>query len=217
MWVIKIGGSLLGSPELALWLDLIAKHGDGKVVIVPGGGLFADAVREAQLVSNMSDAAAHHLALLAMDQFGLLLADMNPALMLARSELEIAECGWQHRGIIWLPSKMVLAASKIPQNWQVTSDSLSAWLAAKLGATQLVLVKSKGLEAYAYPVYASGTAVSVQTLIQDELLDPQFSKFATAADMQVWLLNKRSHALFTQGFTTPALQQAAVAVDLERH
>ena len=51
MWVVKIGGSLLGSPELERWLEVVAKHGDGKIIIVPGGGLFANAVRDAQKIS----------------------------------------------------------------------------------------------------------------------------------------------------------------------
>ena len=55
-----------------------------------------------------------------------MLAGMNPALVTASSELEIAERGWQHRGIVWLPSKMVLADDSIPKNWEITSDSLSA-------------------------------------------------------------------------------------------
>ncbi|MFM2396170.1 MAG: hypothetical protein RLZZ434_752, partial [Pseudomonadota bacterium] len=76
LWVIKLGGSLLGSPALAHWLSLLAKHGNGKVVIVPGGSVFADAVRQAQSLSGVSDGLAHELALLAMDQFGLLLAGM---------------------------------------------------------------------------------------------------------------------------------------------
>jgi aspartokinase-like uncharacterized kinase len=45
MWVVKLGGSLLGSPELPRWLDTLVKISDGKVLIVPGGGMFADAVR----------------------------------------------------------------------------------------------------------------------------------------------------------------------------
>ena len=65
MWVVKLGGSLLGSPELIKWLALVAQHGDGKVVIVPGGGLFANSVREAQMITNVSDAVAHKMALLA--------------------------------------------------------------------------------------------------------------------------------------------------------
>jgi len=82
----------------------------------------------------VNDAVAHELALLAMDQFGLLLAGINPGIVTASSELEIAERGWQHRAIVWLPSKMVLADDSVPKNWHVTSDSLSAWLANKISA-----------------------------------------------------------------------------------
>ena len=48
MWIVKLGGSLLGAEELTHWLELLARYSDGKIIIVPGGGIFADAVREAQ-------------------------------------------------------------------------------------------------------------------------------------------------------------------------
>ena len=48
MWVIKLGGSLLSSESLKEWLSVIVKHGAGKLVIVPGGGIFADKVRDEQ-------------------------------------------------------------------------------------------------------------------------------------------------------------------------
>ena len=139
MWVVKIGGSLLGSPELERWLEIFVKYSDGNIIIVPGGGIFADAVREAQKLTKISDACAHKLAVLAMDQFGLLLANLNPLLATARTECEIDERTWQHRAIVWLPSHMVFADDSIPQSWDVTSDSLAAWLAKKLNAKQLVL------------------------------------------------------------------------------
>lgn len=142
MWVVKIGGSLLHSPHLKYWLNVIAEHANGQVIIVPGGGVFADAVREAQLVAELSDGVAHHLALQAMAQFGRLLAGLHPAYVTAKSELEIAERAWQHRPIIWLPTRMVLADESIPKNWQVTSDSLSVWLSHKINAAGLVIVKS---------------------------------------------------------------------------
>ena len=205
MWVVKLGGSLLGSPELARWLDVVVKFGDGKVVIVPGGGLFADSVREAQQVSNVSDAVAHELALIAMDQFGILLAGMNPALATASSELEIAERGWQHRGIVWLPSQMVLVDDSIPKNWQVTSDSLSAWLANKIGAEQLILVKSKPLTRYQTEIPTAS-----QSLIEDELIDCQFVEFVSSEkqgqDYQSWALNKADYTLFEQGFNLQKLE-----------
>ena len=109
-----------------------------------------------------------------MDQFGLLLAGLNTELVTASSELELAERGWQHRGIIWLPSKMVLADASIPKSWEVTSDSLSAWLANKLGAEQLILVKSQRL----MPNQKT-TPTVLQDLIDDELIDSQFVNFSS--------------------------------------
>ena len=200
---------MLGELELAHWLDILVKYGDGKVVVVPGGGLFADAVREAQQLTNISDAMAHKLALLAMDQFGLLMAGINPALATASSELEIAERGWQHRGIVWLPSKMVLADGSIPQNWQVTSDSLSAWLANKLGATQLMLVKSKSLIAYQEML-----SIPLQKLVEDELVDNQFVEFAIGKKYQTWLLNKMDYNIFEQGFKLKKLEEKGLLVNI---
>ena len=207
MWVIKLGGSLLGSEELSHWLNLIAKHGNGKVVIVPGGSVFADAVREAQKRSGVNDAVAHKLALLAMDQYGQLLAAMNPNLVTASSELELAECGWQHKGVIWLPSRMALADASIPKNWHLTSDSLSAWLANKLGAEQLVLVKSKTLNTY----QASAT---LQTLVHDDLVDSEFAAMASRSVFDSWLLHKTDYAVFEQGFHIARLKEKALLVDI---
>jgi aspartokinase-like uncharacterized kinase len=212
MWVVKIGGSLLGSPELARWLDLFVKFSDGKVIIVPGGGLFADAVRKAQAQSNINDAVAHKLAVLAMDQFGLLLAGMNPGLATASSELEIAERTWQHRGIVWLPSKMVLADDTIPQNWQVTSDSLSAWLANKIGAEQLVLVKSRQL-----PAYEKTTSMPLQKLVEDELIDRQFIDFATGQNYKIWALNKINCNLFEHGLNLQKLEEKGLHINITLH
>ncbi|HPV31752.1 MAG TPA: uridylate kinase [Methylotenera sp.] len=201
MWVVKLGGSLLGAPELANWLETLVKFSDGKVVIVPGGGLFANAVREAQQIANVSDALAHQLALLAMDQYGLLLTGLNPALVTARSELEISERGWQHRAIVWLPSKMVLADDTIPKNWEITSDSLSAWLANKLGAEQLILVKSKALLAY-----QTNARTRLQHLVDDELIDKQFINYIHGQSYQTWVVNKADYAIFAQGVNVDALQ-----------
>lgn len=210
MWVVKLGGSLLGSPELPRWLDTLVKISDGKVLIVPGGSVFADAVRHAQQDSKINDAVAHHLALLAMDQFGLLLAGMHPCLVTASSELEIAERGWQHRGIVWLPSHMVLADENVPKNWQVTSDSLSAWIANKIGSEQLVLVKSKDLSAY-----EKSTPVTMQTLIADGLVDQAFAGFGAAANANIWILNKLDHHVFEKGLNLERLQQHALTVGKE--
>lgn len=212
MWVVKLGGSLLGSPELTRWLEILVKFSNGKIIIVPGGGLFANSVREAQQISNTSDAVAHQLALLAMDQFGILLAGMNSDLSTASSELEIAERGWQHRGIVWLPSKMVLADESIPKNWQVTSDTLSAWLANKLGVEQLILVKSKSLIAY-----QEEAPNRLQQLVDDEVVDSQLINYIVGKGYQTWVLNKADYTLFEQGFNALRLKEKGLIINTTSH
>jgi aspartokinase-like uncharacterized kinase len=207
MWVVKLGGSLLGTPELARWLETLIRVSDGKIVVVPGGGILADAVRDAQKLSSVSDEVAHELALIAMDQFGLLLAGMNPGLVTASSELEMAERGWQHRAIVWLPSKMVMADESVPKNWQVTSDSISAWLANKISADQLVLVKSKSLKSY-----ANMASVSTQTLIQDELIDAGFADFYSEAQYGACVVNKEDFNLFKHGLDEPKLHAHGILI-----
>lgn len=206
VWVIKLGGSLLGSPALMHWLEQIHQHGDGRVVIVPGGSVFADAVREVQLISGIDDAVAHHLALLAMDQFGLLLAGIHDGLVTAASELELAERSYQHRGIVWLPSNMVMMDEDIPKNWYVTSDSLSAWLAKKINANHLVIVKSPNLLHYQSP-----QGVEVQQLMTDEIVDGQFDQFIDSA-FTTHLLWKGQVDLFQEGFDPGALQREGLLV-----
>ena len=196
MWVIKIGGSLLGSPELQRWLQIFAQYSDGTVVIVPGGGVFADAVREAQRLTKISDACAHRLAVMAMDQYGLLLANLNPLLATANSELEIAERTWQHRAIVWLPSKMVFSDDTISQSWDVTSDSLAAWLAQKLNAQHLLLIKSERPE---------GTVLSLKTLTDEGLVDEAFAQFVLNKSFDSWIIKKTDFVGFESGLNETTL------------
>ena len=198
MWVVKLGGSLLGQPELKTWLSLLARQSDGRIVIVPGGGVFADAVRTAQVVGGYDDATAHQMALLAMEQYGLVMRSLQPELVTASSELEIAERSWQHRAIIWMSSDMVLADETIPMNWDVTSDSLAAWLAHKIGADRLVLVKHTECLEQPLPIHR---------LIKDGVLDAGFAEFAAPLRCPINVFDKSDSTKFAAalaGGPTPA-------------
>jgi aspartokinase-like uncharacterized kinase len=146
LWVVKLGGSLAGGPELRGWLDALGVGG-GSIVLVPGGGSFADAVRTMQRRWSFSDATAHHLALLAMEQYGLMLAGLQPVLQPAASRAAILRLLGRGCVPVWLPVRMALDRPEIPQSWEVTSDSLAAWLAAALRADGLLLVKSVSVAA----------------------------------------------------------------------
>ncbi|OAM52891.1 uridylate kinase [Methylovorus sp. MM2] len=203
MWIVKLGGSLLGSPELNEWLEVLAHHGDGKVVIVPGGGLLADAVRESQRMSGCSDLVAHKMAVMAMDQFGVLMSGLNSELVTASNELEIAERGWQHRAIVWLPSEMVLADETIPTNWQVTSDSLAAWLASKLNAEHLILVKSERLDL---------DQISLERLTKEGFVDEHFGDYIVGKTFNTWVLGKQDHNIFHDKLSEEILTETGLPV-----
>ena len=96
---------------------------------------------------------------------------------------------------------MVLADDTIPKNWEITSDSLSAWLANKLGAEQLILVKSKSLLAY-----QTNAPTRLQHLVDDELIDKQFINYIHGQSYQTWVVNKADYAIFAQGVNVDALQ-----------
>lgn len=140
--VVKLGGSLLADPRLDEALRRLARPG---VVIVPGGGVFADAVRAAQGPLRFDEAAAHAMAILAMAQTAHLLHSRCPALRLAATPARIAATLAAGQPACWQPTGVPDAEV----GWHITSDSLAAWLARQLGAARLVLVKADGVPAAA--------------------------------------------------------------------
>jgi aspartokinase-like uncharacterized kinase len=138
--VVKLGGSYVMSPLLAGWLSAIGRAA-GRVVVVPGGGPFADAVRAAQPVMGFDDAAAHDMALMAMAQFGRGLVSLGRDFVFADSLWSVRDAVGLGRVPVWSPWPMLLGHPDIPQSWEVTSDSLAVWLGAALGASRVVVIK----------------------------------------------------------------------------
>lgn len=141
MIVLKIGGSLLSNAMLIQYLELASQKGQGQVVIVPGGGVFADQVRLTQKQWQYDDITAHYMAILAMQQMALLFQGLCPDLVVVNQVEAIRPALQQQRAVVWSPLTAELDAGGIPASWDVTSDTLAAWLAVKLAA-RLILLKS---------------------------------------------------------------------------
>jgi 5-(aminomethyl)-3-furanmethanol phosphate kinase len=108
---------------------------------VPGGGLFADAVRTAQRQAGLDDGLAHRLAIDAMSQMGAVFAALEPALVpVARADEWPALWG-SGRVPLWDARELKGGHPAIAESWNVTSDSLALHLATRLEAEALVLVK----------------------------------------------------------------------------
>ena len=159
--VVKLGGSVLSSPRLADLLDVLARIG-APLIVVPGGGPFADTVRDIQPQIGLSDAAAHKMAILAMEQTALALADIEPRLALCCDIAAIERAHRQGLAALWQPALMTFQAHDLPTSWDVTSDSLAAWLAIALGAAQLTLIKSVAV------------IPTPESWVADGLVDPYF-------------------------------------------
>jgi 5-(aminomethyl)-3-furanmethanol phosphate kinase len=179
MWVLKLGGSLYRTPELGAWLTALGSATQ-PLVVVPGGGPFADTVRQAQRDWSLSDVAAHRMAILGMQQMAYLLCDRQARFQCADS-IESMENALQAGKVpVWLPDRLLADAADIACAWDVTSDSLAAWLANRLQAEGLVLVKSAELD----PLRQS-----VIQLQRDGVLDGAFHRHAPAAP--AWVIQRR--------------------------
>jgi 5-(aminomethyl)-3-furanmethanol phosphate kinase len=144
--VVKLGGSLAASSQLPILLRAVGRAAaDGlPVVIVPGGGPFADAVRAAQRGCPFEDVAAHDMALLAMAQYGRLLGALAPdstQLCWGATELVSALAARHRRALIWLPQPHS-DALEVERSWRIGADALALWLADRIGARRVILVKS---------------------------------------------------------------------------
>jgi aspartokinase-like uncharacterized kinase len=142
MWVVKLGGSLSRDPLLTRWLRMLAEIGGARIAVVPGGGPFADAVRAAQERWSFDDVAAHNMAVLAMAQTAQMLLALEPRLVPAIDEGGIRRTLHAGRPALWLPLTLLRDSPDPITSWDVTSDSLALWLARRLNAERLVIVKS---------------------------------------------------------------------------
>jgi 5-(aminomethyl)-3-furanmethanol phosphate kinase len=137
--VVKVGGGLLREEGLdglrtgcAEAVGLAARR---PVLVVPGGGPFADAVRAVDERVGLADDVAHALALRAMDQLGVLLAPLLPGLELLSSLTAPRALG------LLRAAPAFADRPEVPESWALTSDSLAVLAAAAIGAEAVVLLK----------------------------------------------------------------------------
>ena len=140
--MVKIGGGLLRDDGLdglrRACVEVNDLAGRQPVLVVPGGGPFADAVRALDERVGLPDDVAHALALQAMDQLGALLATLLPA---AEPLIDLVA----PRALGMLAVAPAFAGRpEVPESWEVTSDSLAVLAAGAIGAEEAILLKPVG-------------------------------------------------------------------------
>jgi aspartokinase-like uncharacterized kinase len=144
--VIKIGGGLLATAgALDRSARAVARAAEQHpLVVVPGGGPFAETVRRFDAAVGLASPTAHWMAILAQDQYAYVLAERIPAAALVWNPVTIAEAQQQGMVPILAPSRWMQAADVLPHSWDATSDSVAAFVAGAIDASVLVLVKPVG-------------------------------------------------------------------------
>ena len=142
--VIKFGGSLLNDPQLHARVSAALGHLNQRhaLLVVPGGGPLADAVRTLDRRMSLGNDVSHWMAILAMDQHARLLANRIPNATLVDGPDEIASAMAVGQLPVLDPTRWLEASDPLPHEWSVTSDSIAAWVAGVIGAPRVVLVKS---------------------------------------------------------------------------
>jgi dihydroneopterin aldolase len=189
--VVKLGGSVVRSPELNAWLDAIAAS-KLPIVVVPGGGALADEVRASQSRLGFGDAAAHRMALLAMDQLAWAVAGLRPGFEVGDTEDALRGSLAGGRVAVWAPYALVADRADIPQSWTMTSDSLALWLARRLSAERVFVIKSIAHERGA----RQRGALSAEQLARDGVVDEAFPAMLKQAGCPAILLGRGEQAAF---------------------
>lgn len=141
--VVKVGGSLLGLDDaLARTLSALelAAHTHTSL-IVPGGGPFAEAVRAVEQHHALTGDDAHWMAILGMEQLAVLLASRLRNAELIHRRGEIARAIVRGKIPVLAPYCWLRETDPLPHSWDVTSDSIAAWVATQVPARQLILIK----------------------------------------------------------------------------
>ena len=146
--VVKLGGSLLSLPDLPERLrGLIAGLNGDRVLLVVGGGAAADVVRQWDQIHKLSPEQSHWLAIDSLRLTARLMAELVSEVRVVSCREEAEACWAEGRWPVLEPRTFLTSLEaehgpELPRSWQVTSDSIAAWIAIHWPAQRLVLAKS---------------------------------------------------------------------------
>ena len=173
--VIKVGGSLQKSIKLNELCIQLGRIGENhRILIIPGGGIFADAVRACEREFNLGQDNAHWMAILAMNQYGYMLSSLIPESVCTENITEAQRCVDSFKPVIFLPYRFIKNKDPLPHSWDVTSDSIAAWIAEYFEAERLVLVKSTDMSAEGGNEHDYRQPVDIERLKGKDIVDPMF-------------------------------------------
>jgi len=171
--VVKVGGSLCRDRGVLERLCRVLNEFDG-ILVVPGGGKFADTVRGIGREFGLDERIAHKLAILAMQQTGVLIGEFFKG--------EIFDCA------------ALLDDDVLKASWDVTSDSIAAHVAKGMGAKRLVLLKDVDGVFTADPKKSKNARLIPEIEannipVENSCLDKEFPSFIRDLNIEIGIIN----------------------------
>ena len=139
--VVKIGGSLF--PVHAI--ELVKQLKGSKSLVILGGGEFANLIREYDSQVNFSDETNHWTAIDCMDIIAKLVDDKVDSSKLAYSLDEADKISNDGLTPIFIVSEFLRSEDPFECSWDVTSDSIAAYIAHSLNANLLIVTNVNGI------------------------------------------------------------------------
>jgi aspartokinase-like uncharacterized kinase len=137
--VVKVGGSLYDWPGLGPALRaFVATLDPVPVLLVPGGGDFADAVRRLHGVHGLTEEQSHWIALESLGATGRFLRALVPGTNFTGAPESLPPDPVAVLDALFFAH----ADTALPHTWEVTTDSIAARAAVVWKADRLILLKS---------------------------------------------------------------------------
>jgi aspartokinase-like uncharacterized kinase len=140
-WVVKIGGSLF--PEHAIKLATALENTNS--ILICGGGVLANLIREYDANYNFSATANHWAAIKCMDILGSLVADKIDHIFPVHSLEEAKIVKKNGQTPLLLPYHLLYKSNPLKHSWGVTSDSIALYIAHLLKAKLLISTDVDGI------------------------------------------------------------------------
>ena len=139
--VVKIGGSLF--PKHAIELAKQLKNTNSCIIL--GGGEFANLIRKYDAEFNFSNETSHWTAIDSMDIIAKLVCDKVTSSKLAYSLNEVEQISDEGLTPIFIVSKFLKQEDPFECSWDVTSDSIAAYVSHLLNAKLLIVTNVNGI------------------------------------------------------------------------
>jgi aspartokinase-like uncharacterized kinase len=166
--IVKVGGSLFHHLSDIVGILNESKH---PLLLIPGGGIFADTVRQCDVDND----TAHWMAVSAMEQFGWVIASHGiPTTTIIAAPQSTK---------VLLPYRYFVQNDVLPHTWEVTSDTIAAWVAAYLQLDLLLLKSVDG-------IFIKGILQEQVTIpVKSDVVDPFFIPFVIKNRIKTTIIN----------------------------